>query len=82
MSKKRNVSGEVIRDRKSTKKIVVAYARRFLRSKNLKRSYKKIRERIKKRSRRYINDYASIERECSRKSQKAHRHRISPDTSS
>ena len=81
-NKKRNISREVICDRESTCIKECTYVRLFLRVKNLKQSEKKILQWIKKRSGCHRNEYVSIKQECSQKSQKAHRHWISPDTSS
>ena len=74
LNKKQNVSREVICDQESTYKKECTHVKLFLRNKNLTRFNKKILQRIEKR-----NDYDSIKREYSRKSQKARRHWISPD---
>ena len=82
LNKKHNVSHEVNRDLESTDKNECAYVQLFLRIMNLKRSNKKILQRIEKQSHRFRNYYVSTSRECSRQSKKAHKHWTSPDTSS
>jgi hypothetical protein len=80
--KKRNILHEVNRDRESTSLTECAYTQLFLRIKKIKQSYQKILQRIEKRSHRHTDEHDNSKRECSRKSKKACRHSISPDTSS
>jgi hypothetical protein len=79
--KKQNISRKVNYDHKSTSKTECAYTWHFLRIKKLEQSQYKILQPIKKQSRHHRNEHVSTMQECPRKSQKAHRHWISPDTS-
>ena len=80
--KKRNVSCEVNCDRESTSLTECTYTQLFVKIKKLEQLQQKILQQIKKRSHHHMNKHDNTRRECSRKSNKAWRRSISPDTSS